>query len=218
MSCHVGQPFYQFDFGYGLRKCLPMKLRESGMPEESYWESLFDVEAIMQRLGIDESLTDVVELGCGYGTFTLPVARSIQGTITTTDIDPGMVARTNQRAKDARLSNVVCRAADVFADGFGVPPTSQDGCLLFNILHAEEPVRLLMAAAQVLRPSKMVFVIHWRFDPATPRGPSLTIRPKPEDIIAWSRESRILSVASEIIDLPPWHYGLRFARSRDVLE
>ncbi len=43
-----------------------MKVRESGMPEEAYWESLFDIETILDRLGIDGSLGDVIELGCGY--------------------------------------------------------------------------------------------------------------------------------------------------------
>jgi len=44
-----------------------MKLRESGMPEEAYWETLFDVGLILDRLGIDAQLKNVVELGCGYG-------------------------------------------------------------------------------------------------------------------------------------------------------
>jgi len=67
-----------------------MKLRESGMPEESYWQSLFDVSLILDRLEIDDRLRDVVELGCGYGTFTLPVARRISGTLRTYDIDAEM--------------------------------------------------------------------------------------------------------------------------------
>ena len=37
-----------------------MKLRESGMPEEVYWETLFDVPLILDRLGIDALLKDVV--------------------------------------------------------------------------------------------------------------------------------------------------------------
>ena len=41
-----------------------MKLRESGMPEESYWETLFDMELILDRLETDGRLSDVVELGC----------------------------------------------------------------------------------------------------------------------------------------------------------
>jgi hypothetical protein len=30
-----------------------MKIRDSGMPEEAYWESLFDVPLVLARLGID---------------------------------------------------------------------------------------------------------------------------------------------------------------------
>jgi hypothetical protein len=30
-----------------------MRLRDSGMPDESYWETLFDVPLILNALGID---------------------------------------------------------------------------------------------------------------------------------------------------------------------
>lgn len=190
-----------------------MKLRESGMPEEAYWESLFDVPRILDELGIDASLEDVVELGCGYGTFTLPAARRVGGVITAIDIDPDMAARTSRRARDAALSNVVCHVADVLTDGFGVAPESQDACLLFNVLHCEEPVRLLSEAARIVRPNGFVFVVHWRFDSATPRGPSMTIRPRPENIIAWAAQTNLLHDASGVLELPPWHYGIRFSRA-----
>ncbi|HRI87514.1 MAG TPA: class I SAM-dependent methyltransferase [Candidatus Hydrogenedentes bacterium] len=189
-----------------------MKLRESGMPEETYWESLFDVRTILDWLGFDATLKDVVELGCGYGTFTLPIAQRIAGTITTTDIDPDMVDRTVRRVSDAGLSNVICRVADVLEDGFGVAPESQDACLLFNILHCEDPVGLLTEGAKTVRPGGAVFVIHWRHDPTTPRGPSMAIRPKPESITAWAKETQLLQRFGEVLDLPPWHYGIRFIR------
>jgi len=120
-----------------------MKLRESGMPEEAYWETLFDVPLNLDRLGIDGRLGDVMELGCGYGTFTVPIARRISGTLTTFDIDGAMIERTRQRATAARVRNVVYVVRDVFADGFGGHAGSQDACLLFNILHCEEPIHLL---------------------------------------------------------------------------
>ena len=189
-----------------------MKLRESGMPEETYWESLFDVRTILDQLGFDATLKDVVELGCGYGTFTLPIAQRIAGTITTTDIDPDMVDRTVRRISDAGLSNVICRVADVLEDGFGVAPESQDACLLFNILHCEGPVGLLTEGAKTVRPGGAVFVIHWRHDSTTPRGPSMAIRPKPESITAWAKETQLLQSFGEVLDLPPWHYGIRFIR------
>ena len=190
-----------------------MKLRESGMPEEAYWETLFDVGLILDRLGIDSRLRNVVELGCGYGTFTIPVARRISGTVTTFDIDEAMIERTRQRAAAGGVWNVLYVVRDVFADGFGVEAGSQDACLLFNILHCEEPVRLLTEGARVVRPGGLVLVIHWRYDPVTPRGPNLDIRPRPEQIVAWAEETRLLEAERPMIDLPLWHYGFRLRRT-----
>src|ERR1019366_5418566 len=193
-----------------------MKLRESGMPEEAYWETLFDVPLILDRLGIGARLTKVVELGCGYGTFTIPVARRIAGTVTTFDIDGAMIERTRQRASKVQACNVLYVVRDVFADGFGGDAGSKDACLLFNILHCEEPVRLLAEAARVVRPGGAVLVIHWRCDPTTPRGPKMGIRPRPEQIAGWAKETGLLEAEGPVIDLPPWHYGLWLRRSADT--
>jgi SAM-dependent methyltransferase len=187
-----------------------MKLRESGMPEEAYWETLFNIKLILDRLGVDQRLRNVVELGCGYGTFTLPVARRITRSIRTFDIDASMVERTARRAVLEGVENVICAQRDVFQDGFGIEAGSQDACLLFNILHCETPPRLFQEAVRVLGPSGLVLVIHWRHDPATPRGPSMEIRPHPEQIIKWAAEAGLTSAPDGVLDLPPWHYGVRF--------
>ena len=105
---------------------------------------------------------------------------------------------------------------DVFADGFGGEAGSKDACLLFNILHCEEAVRLLAEAARVVRPGGAVLVTHWRCDPATPRGPKMEIRPRPEQIVGWARETGLLEAEGPVVDLPPWHYGLRLGRSADT--
>lgn len=190
-----------------------MKLRESGMPDEAFWETLFAVDLILDRLEIDRRLRDVVELGCGYGTFSLPVARRISGQLHTFDIAADMVARTRVRAQAEGLGNIVCETRDVFLTGFGVPSETQDCCLLFNILHGEEPLQLLKEAARVIRPGGFVHVIHWRHDPATPRGPSMEIRPHPEQIAAWAAQTGHLVAVDPTLNLPPWHYGLRFLKS-----
>jgi SAM-dependent methyltransferase len=178
-----------------------MKIRDSGMPDEDYWETLFDVPLILSRLDI-ERFHDVAELGCGYGTFTIPIAKAISGTITTFDVDPAMLSRTRERG--AGLS-IVCQERDVMQDGFGV---KADAVLLFNILHGERPVGLLRHAASALRVEGEVLVIHWRYG-ETPRGPHLDIRPRPEQVVAWAAEANLAPIG-EVIDLPPWHYGLRF--------
>lgn len=182
-----------------------MKIRDSGMPDEPYWESLFDVSLVLSRLGIDH-WNDVAELGCGYGTFTVPVAKAIQGTLYTFDIDPHLVARTRVRAAGLR---VVCEVRDVMERGFGI---EVDAVLLFNILHCEQPVELLRHSARALRPGGEVLVIHWRRG-ETPRGPSLAIRPGPEQIVDWAADAD-LALIGAVLDLAPWHYGLRLGKAK----
>jgi SAM-dependent methyltransferase len=174
------------------------------MPDEAYWESLFDLPLVLRRLGINGSLGDVVELGCGYGTFSIPIASTIRGTLHTFDIDPAMVARTTGRAAALMPGKIRCEVRDVMKQGFGL--TGVDAALLFNILHCDEPLALLHHAADSVLPGGHVLVIHWRYG-ETPRGPSLEIRPRPEQIAQWARETSRLEPLGEAIDLPPWHYG-----------
>jgi SAM-dependent methyltransferase len=190
-----------------------MKVRDSGMPEEAAWELLFDAELVLDRLGIDQQIRDAAELGCGYGTFTLPVAQRIGGTLYAFDIDQAMVTRVVQRSSAAGLTNVVAAQRDVLAEGFGLSQDSLDGCLLFNILHHEDPVGMLRSAAGAVRPGGRLYIIHWRHDGATPRGPDLSIRPRPEQVIGWAEATGILESAGGVVDLPPWHYGLVLHRT-----
>ena len=67
------------------------------MPAVEQWESYFDVVGILESLGCRDSSGDAIELGCGYGTFTVPLARRIRGTVFALDIDPVMVATTAAR-------------------------------------------------------------------------------------------------------------------------
>jgi len=189
-----------------------MKLRQSHMPDESHWEGLFDVPLILDRLQIDARLRDVVELGCGYGTFTLPIAQRISGTLHTFDIETEMVERTLQRAAAADIANVICQERDVFQNGYGLANGSVDACLLFNILHGEEPLRLLDLSVDVIRNDGVILVTHWRYDSATPRGPSMDIRPQPEQIAEWAEQTGWLERIGGMIDLPPWHYGWRLRK------
>ena len=77
-------------------------------------------------------------------------------------------------------------------------------------------MKLLAEAARVVRPGGAVLVIHWRYDPATPRGPSMEIRPRSERIVGWAKQTGLLEAEGPIIDLPPWHYGLRLRRYAGV--
>lgn len=189
------------------------------MPAQAYWETLFDVPLILEAFGFTADPTrpphtgDVAELGCGYGTFTLPLAQRIRGTVHTFDIDPTMVATTTARATAANLSNVRASVRDVFTSGYALPPARCSAALLFNILHAEDPVALLRTARDLLLPGGQLAVIHWRSDLPTPRGPSLSIRPTPAQILTWATAAGGLIAPAAPLDLPPWHFGLRFLRT-----
>lgn len=182
------------------------------MPAEDYWETLFDVPLIMEALGIDSRLCDVAEFGSGFGTFSVPVAKRISGRLFAFDIDPSMIARTRERGTAASLSNVVLREYDVMENGFGLAEGSVDAVLLFNILHCECPEQLLRYASRIVRAGGHVLVIHWQYDRRTPRGPDLSIRPRPEQIVAWARATGELEADEAVIHLPPWHYGLKLVR------
>lgn len=184
-----------------------MKTRESGMPDEEMWRSFFDPEAILSALGLDESVGHAVDFGCGYGTFALPAARMIRGTLYGFDIAPEMVAECERRAVAASVHNARFFQRDFVTDGTGLAEDAVDYAMLFNILHAEAPRLLLREAWRILRPGCRVSVMHWNYDPATPRGPSMEIRPRPEDCQRLIEEVGFVTEGG-IIDLPPYHYGL----------
>ncbi len=187
-----------------------MKARESGMPEEAYWESFFDADATMDILFRTSRLAGhLVEFGCGYGTFTMPAARRTRGIVTALDIEPLMVDHVRQKAEALALANVQAEVRDFVADGTGLGSGTQDHVLIFNLLHLEQPVALLKEAHRVLQNGGLLFVIHWRSDIPTPRGPSLAIRPRPEQCRAWLEEAGFRSVESvNLQECCPYHFGL----------
>jgi SAM-dependent methyltransferase len=190
-----------------------MRYRESGMPPQDYWETLFDVEQILDRFGFSAATGDAAELGSGFGTFTVPLARRIGGIVHAFDIEAGMVAHTRRRAAEAGLANVRVAKRDVSTAGFGLLAASCDACLLFNILHGEGPARMLREARRVIRKAGTVAVIHWRCDLPTPRGPSTAIRPTPEQILKWAEAAGGLAAAEPSFLLLPWHYGVKLLRT-----
>jgi SAM-dependent methyltransferase len=184
-----------------------MKTRESGMPDERMWEEFFDPESIMESLGIRNIRGNVADFGCGYGTFTIPAARRTKGIVYAIDVEAEMVRVTREKAGQNGLGNVIAIERDFLALGSGLPESSCDYVMLFNILHAEDPLAILAEVRRILHPDGRVGIIHWNYDDTTPRGPSMAIRPKPQQCKEWLIEAGY-EPAGPIIDLPPYHYGL----------
>jgi ubiquinone/menaquinone biosynthesis C-methylase UbiE len=184
-----------------------MKIRDSGMPHETWWVSFFDVEEILDRLGLRHLTGDVVDLGCGYGTFTVAAAARTAGTVHALDIEPAMVVTTLEKVERMSLDNVSVRQCDFLADGTGLKAASCSYVMAFNILHGADPEALLEEAWRILAPGGRLGILHWIPDPETPRGPDLAIRPRPEQCQAWLRAVGF-ALEAPPLSLPPYHYGV----------
>ena len=65
---------------------------------------------------------------------------------------------------------------------------------------------LINEAKRILKESGRLEIIHWNYDSTTPRGPSMDIRPKPEDCIKWAESAGVRGAIR--FDLKPYHYGI----------
>lgn len=184
------------------------------MPEECYWQSFYDADCIVEKLECaKDQQASIVEFGSGYGTFTLPAARRTSGIVHTFDIESELIALVQRRAQDAGLRNVRCEVRDFVAHGTGLPGESADHAMVYNLLHLEDPVRLLREAFRILKPGGIISIIHWKHDPATPRGPSLDIRPRPEQCRAWAEAAGFVFLRDQnLAECCRYHYGLLLAR------
>jgi ubiquinone/menaquinone biosynthesis C-methylase UbiE len=184
-----------------------MKTRESGMPEEQMWQGYFDPEHILNSLGVVSLTGNIVDFGCGYGTFAIGAAKRTKGIIYAIDIDEEMIQITQKKVNENRLENVSVIRRDFINEGTGLPNNYCEFAMLFNILHAEEPIKILLEAKRNLNKGGNVGIIHWNYDPSTPRGPSMSIRPRPEQCQKWLIEAGF-TMEGKIISLPPYHYGM----------
>ncbi len=184
-----------------------MKTREGGMPEEERWSSFFRPDDILEKLGLDPACQAASDIGCGYGTFTISAARRITGIVYAFDIEADMVSACQTKVRESGLTNVQVTQRDFVEIGTGLADQSLDYVMLFNILHAENPIGLLEEALRILAPGGKVGVIHWNYDPSTPRGPSMSIRPRPEQIRDWLKQAGF-RLSMSFVDLPPYHYGI----------
>jgi len=183
-----------------------MKVRDSGMPNEEMWSEFFDARAILEQMQLTSELENVVDLGSGYGTFSIPAAEIVNGTVQAFDIEPEMIELLKIKSAQLNINNIELHLQDFIADGSGLADNSVDYVMLFNILHHSHPKQILEETFRILRPNAKAGIIHWRSDIPTPRGPELNIRPTPGQCKQLVIESGF-AVTTELL-LEPYHYGI----------
>ena len=184
-----------------------MKVRDSGMPEETKWNDFFNTDLLLSELNIDSQIVDLVEIGSGYGTFTIPTAKLIQGKLYAFDIEDEMIENLNQKIRNQQIDNIVLEKRDILAHTTELPENSIDYVMLFNILHHDLPLDFINEAYRILKPKGKIGIIHWRSDVSTPRGPDLNIRPKPDQIVNWFDKHKF-HIDKKPFIIEPYHFGL----------
>ena len=183
-----------------------MKVRDSGMPNEEMWSKFFDARTILEQMQLRPELEEVVDLGSGYGTFSIPAAQIVSGTVHAFDIEPEMIELLKTKSVQLNINNIKLHLQDFIANGSGLADNSVDYVMLFNILHHSHPKQILDETFRILKPNAKAGIIHWRSDIPTPRGPNLDIRPTPGQCKQWAIESGF-ALSTELL-LEPYHYGI----------
>lgn len=185
-----------------------MQLRESDMPEEVEWVQYFHPKNTLQMLGLRRGMV-FADLGCGYGTFTIPAAEIVgrKGKVYAVDLDPGMVGRV--LAKSKKLGNVRAIVGDITSPAstyVKLPPHQVDFVLLANVIHGtRNKVALLKSIARILSPNGRIVVLNWNVA-KTPRGPPMKMRPTPEQTINYLKRAGY--DAPHVVKVLPHHYGV----------
>lgn len=186
-----------------------MKVRDSGMPAEDMWASFFNVDLILSELHIDSAIMDLVEIGCGYGTFTIPSAKKIRGNLYAFDIEDKMTDSVKQELQKNQINNVIVERRDILSQTTGLSDDSVDYVMLFNILHHETPKDFLDEAYRILKAPGKLGILHWRSDVDTPRGPHLSIRPRPDQVLKLKLiDQQNFSLFKGPVIIEPFHFGL----------
>lgn len=192
-----------------------MKFRESGMPDEELWGTFFEPLQIIDKMEVDNHIRTLVDIGCGYGTFLLPISKLIPSKVIGIDIEKEMIDICTKKIQDNNISNIYLIQGDISTKetikDLEKYVGEIDYVTLFNILHCEEPINLLKNTYKILNYNGRIGVIHWKYED-TPRGPSMKIRPDPDKIKDWA-----LSVGftfEKQVELPPYHFGLIFSKNK----
>ena len=187
------------------------------MPDPDWWQALWPrPDEVLAALGVRSDM-EAVDLCCGDGLFTAPLAR-LTRRVFALDIDPAMLALA--RARVAALGSTNCEFIE--GDAYAVArlvPQPVHFVLIANTFHGvPHKTRLARAVATILNTGGRFAVINWHRRPREettvldqPRGPRTEMRMTPADTSAAIEPAGLEQV--RIIELPPYHYASIFEKT-----
>jgi ubiquinone/menaquinone biosynthesis C-methylase UbiE len=160
----------------------------------------------------------VVDLCCGDGLFTAPLARIVDS-VYAIDIDPAMLDRARALVAAAGATNCHLVVADATTFD-AVVPEPVDYVFLANTFHGvPDQLGLARTVVAILKPEGQFGVVNWHRRPreetlvfGQPRGPRTEMRMEARDV-AVIVEPAGLSL-NRTVEFPPYHYGAIFRERR----
>ncbi|MER3495198.1 MAG: class I SAM-dependent methyltransferase [Mastigocladus sp. ERB_26_2] len=149
--------------------CLPA----TSMPDRDWWVKLWShPEETLKIMGLQAGMS-VLDLGCGYGHFTIPTAQIVKPALVVgVDIDFPILAQAQQAAKE--VPNCLLLNQDILT----IPQviTNQfDYITIHSTFHGlPNPVEFVRQIVSLLKPEGFFSVVNWR--PIPRQGKSISIR------------------------------------------
>lgn len=188
----------------------------TSMPDRDWWGALWtDPADTLLQMGLRPGMA-MLDVGCGYGLFTIPAARLVAPRpVVGLDIDAEMLDQ--GRGLAARLTNCSWVWGDLrqLSQTF---TTRFDLVFVHSTLHGiEDKEDLVRGVRALLAPGGRFSVVNWLPIPREqtvwlghPRGPKQEVRMGAE-----ATADLVLGTAPELrlertVPLPPFHYGLIF--------
>lgn len=199
------------------------KFPATGMPDTEWWQALWpDPEGVLRRLGIDFGI-HILDLCCGDGHFTAPMAHIVGGIgrVTALDLDDAMIERAKARVAEAGIPAGAVRWLKCDACSFtGQLHTPPEYVFIANTFHGvPDKQQLARDVFNALKPGGQFTIVNWhhraRSDTTVlgePRGPETRLRMTPEAVM-----DEVLPVGFRlhgIVELPPYHYGIVFDKPK----
>jgi SAM-dependent methyltransferase len=189
----------------------------TAMPDHDWWQALWpDPMAVVRAVGVSPGMT-VVDVGCGDGHFTAPLAQLAGDEVYALDLDPAMLELARREVVRTRAPSPhwICGDAMELA---ALVPVQVDLALMANTFHGvPDKNRLAHAIARVVKPGGRWVIINWHRRPreettvlGSPRGPRTELRMIPEAVRAAVEPAGF--VQDKRVELPPYHYAVTFRR------
>jgi SAM-dependent methyltransferase len=195
------------------------RFANTSMLERDGCETLWsEPEETLQQLGLRKGMS-VLDLGCGYGHFTIPAARLVNpATVIGMDTDLPLLEEGYQAGEG--ITNCSWIWGDI-RNLSKLVNNEFDYVLLMSAFHGvPDQVELVRNVASVLKPGGYFCVVNWCPIPGEatlwlgkPRGAKTEARMSPEQVISLVQRVDVGLSFERQVKLPPYHYGVIFRRS-----